>query len=116
MDNVYVRSGIVVGSVVLGTVVWLLLTAVSDGWVVPGPALLGVLVAVVAGARRPFLGVAVATFVAVGAVGAFLMGPDARNEGGFFLVIVVVLAEILFLYVTAGIWLWIARSGRTSEE
>jgi uncharacterized membrane protein len=112
-------SALVVGTVIVGTVafvapLWLLDTDWSYWLFVFGPLLLGALVALVARGRARLLGIAAATFMALGIIGLIAL-EWGRSEGGLFAVLVF-FAEIVALYATAGVWWIVSRLGTNAER
>jgi hypothetical protein len=106
------RSALVIGTVIVGTVafaepVWFVDNDFSDGLLVAGPPLLGALAALVAGGQARLLGIAAATFLVIGTI-AFIWQEWGPAEAGIF-VVIVAMAEIVALYVTAGVWWIVSR-------
>jgi hypothetical protein len=110
------RGARVVAVVILGTVafaapLWLFQDSDWSYWLfVVGPPLLGALVALVAGGRARPLGIGATTFLAIGIIGLIWMEWGLAESGIF--AVLVTMAEIVALYVTAGVWWIVSRLTR----
>jgi WD40-like Beta Propeller Repeat len=107
------RVALVVAAVVVGAAALVIVNGKSDsiGWLLLGPPLLAVLVALVAG-RAWLLGVAAATFVTVGIAWLATMDPGYVSEGGGAVPVWFILSGVVALYATAGVRLLISRLRR----
>jgi hypothetical protein len=107
------RVALVVAAVVVGAAALVIVDGKSDsiGWLLLGPPLLAVLVALVAG-RAWLLGVAAATFVTVGIAWLATMDPGYVSEGGGAVPVWFILSGVVALYATAGVRLLISRLRR----
>lgn len=88
-------------------------------WIfVLGPAVLGVLTAIVAAGRARFLALGAAVFLVITIAWLIALGDEGRVEGGGAVGLWVLGTEIAALYATAGV-IWLARSraarGRASS-
>jgi uncharacterized membrane protein len=75
-----------------------------------GAPLLGALVALVARGRARLLGIAAATFLALGIIGLIALEWCPSDTG--LIAVLVFFAEIVALYATAGVWWIVSRLGR----